>query len=440
MSDSPVDHTPDLQRRAGLARLGALWAAIAVVPLAGCGSGDDNPPSPNIPAPPPGSPPPPPPPSGSPPPPAPPPPAPPPPPAGPARATVINSTLSSPWGMAFLPDGRILVTQKGGSMVVLSADGATKSNPLSGVPAVNSGGQGGLLDIALDPDFSTPGSNWVYFSYSESGTGGAGTAVNRGRLDLANNQLLDVSLTPIFRQLPKVGGGNHFGSRLAFATDKTLFITLGERDQQTPAQDLTSYLGKVVRINRDGSLPSGNPDLGAGAARGLWSYGHRNPQGAAIHPTSGELWTGEHGPQGGDEINRTLAGRNYGWPVISWGQQYGTTTQFGEGTTRAGMEQPATFWEKSDGSTWVPGTAKSSIAPSGMTFYTGAGFPEWQGNLFVGALAGTALWRVVLNGNVVASRERLFASLGERIRCVKQGPDGWLYFLTDNGRLYRVDR
>ncbi|MBC7955870.1 MAG: PQQ-dependent sugar dehydrogenase, partial [Cytophagales bacterium] len=422
MSDSPADKTPDLQRRAGLVRLSALWAAVAV-PLVACGSGDDSPP-PNIPpgSPPPGTPAPPP--SGSPPPP--PPPTPPPPPStGPAKTTVLNlnpnAILASPWGMAFLSDGRMLVTQKGGSMVIMSADGNTKSNPLAGVPVVNSGGQGGLLDVVLDPDFNTPGSNWVYFSYSENGTGGVGTAVNRGRLDLVSNQLLDVSMTPIFRQLPKVGGGNHFGSRLAFGPDKTLFVTLGERDQQTPAQDLSSHLGKVVRINRDGSFPTNNPNMGAGAARGIWSYGHRNPQGAAVHPTSGELWTSEHGPRGGDEINRSLPGLNYGWPVISYGQQYGTTTQFGEGTAKAGMEQPVAYWETLDGSTWVPGTGKSSIAPSSMIFYTGAGFPEWQGNLFVSALAGAALWRVVLNGNVEASRERLFASLGERIRCVRQG-------------------
>ena len=402
---------PDLKRRAGLARLGALWAAIAVAPLASCGSGDDSPP---------------------------PPPSAPPPPSTPARATVINSTLANPWGMAFLPDGRILVTQKGGSMVVLSADGTTKSNPLSGVPAVVSSGQGGLLDVVLDPDFATPGSNWVYFAYSEAGTGGSGTAVNRGRLDLASGQLLDVPLTPLFQQLPKVGGDGHFGSRLAFRADKTLFITLGERQQGSPAQSLTSHLGKVVRINRDGSIPTDNPNMGAGASPGIWSYGIRNPQGAAIHPATGELWELEHGPQGGDELNIARAGQNYGWPNVSYGCNYGATNpgcEIGGGVHAPQYTEPVSRWP-------APGTPTpySSIAPSGLTFYTGSGFPEWQGNVFLGALAGTALWRVVLNGNVEVSRERLFASLGQRIRCVKQGPDGWLYFLTDSGRLYRVDR
>jgi len=340
--------------------------------------------------------------------------------------------------MAFLPDGRMLITQKGGSMVVLSADGTIKSNPLAGVPTVASGGQGGLLDVAIDPDFATPGSNWVYFSYSESGTGGSGTAVNRGRLDLANGQLLDVSLTPIFRQLPKVSGDGHFGSRLAFRSDKTLFITLGERQQGSPAQSLVSHLGKIVRINRDGSIPADNPNMGAGAYPGIWSYGIRNPQGAAIHPTTGELWEVEHGPQGGDELNIARSGQNYGWPNVSYGCNYGSNTancEIGGGVHAPTYTEPVSRWPEPG----VP-TPNYSIAPSGLTFYTGSGFPEWNGNVFLGALAGTALWRVVLNGNVEVSRERLFASLGQRIRCVKQGPDGWLYFLTDSGRLYRVDR
>ncbi|MBX3618676.1 MAG: PQQ-dependent sugar dehydrogenase [Rhizobacter sp.] len=405
------------------------------LPVVSCGGGD-TPPPPNLPPgttpvpPPPGS--------GTTPPPPPPPAPPPPPPAGAPVATLLNSTLASPWSLAFLPDGRMLVTQKGGSMVVLSADGRTKSGPLAGVPAVASAGQGGLLDVVLDPDYATPGSNWVYFSYSEPLNGQSGTAVNRGRLDLANLQLLDVSLTPIFRQYPKVTGDGHFGSRLAFRADKTLFITLGERQQGSPAQDLTTTLGKVVRINRDGSIPADNPDMGAGARPGIWSYGHRNPQGAAIHPTTGELWELEHGPQGGDELNIARAGQNYGWPNVSYGCNYGDTTagcQIGGGTHAPQYTEPVTWWP-GPGNT----TPYSSIAPSGLTFYTGSGFPEWQGNLFLGALAGTALWRVALNGNTVTAREQLFASLGERIRCVRQGPDGWLYFLTDSGKLYRVER
>jgi glucose/arabinose dehydrogenase len=420
----------DAERRASLKRLGLLWAAVAL-PLAACG-GSSGPNQTPTSAPPGGG--------SSDTPPPPPDPGPPPPAAWTPKTTVLNSTLASPWSLAFLPDGRMLVTQRGGSMVILSADGATKSGPLAGVPTVSTDGQGGLLDVVLDPDYATAGSDWIYFSYSEPGTGGnVGTSVTRARLDSDNLQLLDKPLQPLFQQAPKVTGGNHFGSRLVFGTDKKLFITLGERDKQTPAQDLTGHLGKVVRINRDGTIPNDNPFFStAGAKQEIWSYGHRNPQGAALHPTTGELWTSEHGPQGGDEINRPQAGKNYGWPVISWGQSYGTTTQFGEGTTKAGMEQPVTYWEKSDGSAWTPGTQKSSIAPSGLAFYTGTQLTGWQGNLFSGSLAGKALWRLVLNGNTITSRERLLVDLNRRIRCVRQGPDGWLYLLTDEGELIRV--
>ncbi len=354
------------------------------------------------------------------------------------RTTVLNDTLSSPWGLAFLPDGRMLVTEKGGTMVILSADGKNKSKPLAGVPAVVSSGQGGLLDVVLDPDFEAKGSNWVYFSYSEPGPGGASTAVNRGRLDIANNRLTDVPTTPIFRQLPKVDGSNHFGSRLVFRADKTLFVTLGERNKKSPAQDLGSHLGKVVRINRDGTLPPDNPQLGSGARPGIWSYGHRNVQGAAIHPTTGELWALEHGPQGGDELNIARAGQNFGWPNVSYGCNYGaflSGCEIGGGVHAPKYPEPVSRWP-------APGTRTpySSIAPSGLAFYTGSGFPEWQGDLFLGSLAGSALWRVALKGNTEVSRERLFTSLGERIRWVQQGPDGWLYLLADSGKLIRVHR
>lgn len=343
-----------------------------------------------------------------------------------ARAVVLNRTLSSPWGLAFLPDGRMLVTQKSGSMVIVSADGATVSAALSGVPPVASAGQGGLLDVAIDPDFTTD--PWVYWSYAESGAGGSGTAVARGRL--SGLALTDVQV--IFRQLPKVVGNGHFGSRLVFRGDKTLFVTLGERQKGSPAQDLSTHLGKVVRIARDGGVPAGNPNLGATARPEIWSLGHRNPQGAALHPATGELWLVEHGPQGGDELNRVAAGANHGWPIKSYGCNYGDPVgeacRIGGGTHAPTYAEPVSFW--------VP----TSIAPSGLAFYTGAGFPEWQGNAFLGALAGTALWRIVLNGATEVSRERLFAGLGERIRCVRQGPDGWLYLLTDSGKLIRVVR
>lgn len=337
--------------------------------------------------------------------------------------------LNAPWGMARLPDGSWLVTQRTGGVVRVAADYAS-SQAVSGAPAVDSSGQGGLLDIALDPDFAT--SPWVYLSYSEPGTGTeagkAGTAVARAQL--AGNALQ--GLTVIFRQAPKVGGNEHYGSRLAFARDKTLFVTLGERMLGSPAQDVTQTLGKVVRINRDGGIPAGNPSFGAGARPGLWSIGHRNPQGAAIHPDTGELWISEHGPQGGDEIDISRAGANYGWPLVSYGCNYGDPVgdacRIGGGTHAPRFVEPLTYW--------VP----TSIAPSGMAFYSGAMFPEWQGNLFVGALAGQALWRLTLSGDSVVAREALFANLGERIRHVQPAPDGALLLLTDSGKLLRVAR
>lgn len=346
------------------------------------------------------------------------------------QLTTLHSGLSNPWGLALLPDGRMLVTQKAGSLLLLSADGRSTLATISGVPAVVSAGQGGLLDVALDPDFaSTP---WVYLSYAELGSGAeagsSGTAVARGRL--VGNALQDVAV--IFRQAPKVSGGGHFGSRLVFSNDKTLFVTLGERQLGSPAQDLAQTLGKVVRINRDGSIPAGNPALGAGARPGIWSYGHRNPQGAALHPTSGELWLSEHGPQGGDEINIARAGANYGWPVKSYGCNYGSPVsegcRLGGGVHEPAFIEPLTYW--------VP----TSVAPAGLVFYTGAMFPEWRGQLFSGALAGQALWRLQLSGNTVASREAMFASLGERFRDVRQAPDGALLLLTDSGKLMRLAR
>jgi len=353
----------------------------------------------------------------------------------PPRSVTLNASLASPWGLAFLPDGRMVVTQKAGSMLLLSPDGASILATLSGVPVVDSAGQGGLLDVALDPEFDLVANPWIYWTYAEAGTGGSGTAVARGRL--VGTTLQNVAV--IFRQLPKLAGAGHYGSRLAFLADGTLLVTLGERQYDNPAnpttlyaQNLANHLGKVVRIARDGSIPSGNPAFGAGAQPALWSIGHRNPQGAAIHPVTGELWLNEHGPQGGDELNRVVPGGNYGWPLRSYGCPYGAPVgeacRVGGGTHAPAFVEPAAYW--------VP----TSIAPAGMVFYTGDKFPEWHGNVLFGALAGTALWRVTLDGNVVGSRERLFGSLGERIRNVRQGPDGWLYLLTDSGKLIRIDR
>lgn len=340
--------------------------------------------------------------------------------------STFTDRLDRPWALAFLPDGSLLVTLKGGSLLRVSADGQDVSRPLAGVPEVNARGQGGLLDVAIDPDFAaTP---WVYLSYAEDGEGGSGTAVARGRL--VGNGLQDT--TVIFRQQPKVSGHGHYGSRLVFRRDKTLFVTLGERQKGSPAQDLGSHLGKVVRIHRDGSIPADNPRLGAGALPGLWSIGHRNAQGAALHPATGELWLNEHGPQGGDEVNIARAGANHGWPERSYGCPYGAPVgdacRIGRGTHAPAYVEPLT--------TWTP----TSIAPSGLAFYTGSLFPEWKDSLFMGSLAGAALWRLSLKGNTVTAREALFGSLSERIRDVRQGPDGALYLLTDGagGRILRV--
>jgi glucose/arabinose dehydrogenase len=343
------------------------------------------------------------------------------------RYVVLNDRLVRPWGLAFMPDGRILVTEKRGRMVILSAEGTTVQEALTGLPAVADTSQGGLLDVALDPDFTTD--PWIYWTYAEPGTGAelglAGTAIARGRL--IGSTLNDVEV--IYRQKPKVTGGGHFGSRIAFRSDRTLYVTLGERQKFSPAQDLTTTLGKVIRINRDGTIPPDNPSI-IGAEPEIWSYGHRNPQGAAIRPGGDELWVTEHGPQGGDEINKILAGGNYGWPVVSYGCNYGDPVsdacRIGGGVHEPNYIEPVSYW--------VP----VSIAPSGMIFYTGAGFPQWQGNLFVGALVGTALWRVELNEDQEVLRERLFFEPNERIRDVEQGPDGWIYLLTDSGKLVQI--
>ncbi|MDM0084018.1 PQQ-dependent sugar dehydrogenase [Variovorax sp. J31P179] len=364
------------------------------------------------------------------------------------KVTELATGLDTPWALAFLPDGRMLITQRGGQLRLRNADGSAVNGGadlVAGVPAVAAVGQGGLLDVAVDPAFAS--NRRIYLSFAERDGADPslnGTAVARAELDAANRTL--GNLTVIYRQSPKVDSTAHFGSRLVFDRSGYLFVTLGERllyTQRGFAQDLSRGNGKVVRITTDGAPAPGNPFAAtAGAQPHIWSYGHRNPQGAALHPATGDLWTHEHGPQGGDEVNLTLPGRNYGWPVISYGQEYGTLTQVGEGTAKPGLEQPLTYWEKIDGSAWTPGTQKSSIAPSGMAFYTGDALAEWKGNLFVGALAGTALWRLRLDGNAVVGRERLLAERGERIRDVRQGPDGWLYLLTDssNGKLLRVER
>jgi glucose/arabinose dehydrogenase len=350
------------------------------------------------------------------------------------KATVLFSGLSRPWGLVFLPDGRALVTQKAGSLVILSADGQRIEASVSGVPAVDSADQGGLLDVVLDPDFASD--PWVYLTYSESLNGGRGTAVARARLRGAALQDFAVLL----RQTPYTGSAGYYGSRLAFGKDKTLFIAFGERQQDNPeapttawAQNPANHYGKVVRIARDGSIPGSNPDFGPGAVPGLWSIGHRNPQGIAVHPTTGDVWVIEHGPLGGDELNRALPGRNYGWPLRSYGCPYSAGTP-SEGCRAGGGTHAPTFEEPV--SVWGP----YSIAPAGLLFYTGSRFPEWRGHLLTGALAGKALWRVELTGAAQAARASYFTELGERLRHVVQGPGGWVYVLTDSGKLMRVER
>jgi glucose/arabinose dehydrogenase len=323
-------------------------------------------------------------------------------------------------------------------MVIVRADGSAIDATLSGVPAVNSSGQGGLLDVALDPDFATD--PWVYFSFAEDGTGGAGTALARGRL--SGNTLQNVAV--IWRQVPKVSGGNHFGSRIVFRADKTLYLTTGDRGQDDPAaptlqnaQNVAKTLGKVLRLNRDGSIPPGNPVFNVpGALPGLWSIGHRNVQGAALKPGTDELWLTEHGPRGGDELNRAIAGRNYGWPLVSYGCPYSFTQS--DPSCRPGGGTHAPTYEEPK-STWLP----TSTAPSGLAFYSGDKFPEWSGNVFAGGLAGHTLWRHVLDANgAVTLRDEVSVvkALDKRIRAVTQGPDGWLYLLTDDGKIVRIER
>jgi aldose sugar dehydrogenase len=338
---------------------------------------------------------------------------------GTIKVQTLAHGLSHPWGLAFSPDGRMLVTEKVGRLRIVDKDGKV-SEPLNGVPKVVAEGQGGLLDVALDPHFAK--NSLVYLSYSEPGDAGkAGTAVARGKLGADGLDGVQV----IFRQYPKVDGGNHFGSRLAFSPDGTLFVTLGERFTFQPAQDLATHLGKIVRINPDGSVPADNPFVGhEGALPEIWSYGHRNPQGAAIHPETGKLWETEFGPLGGDELNIPQAGKNYGWPVVSWGKHY-------DGTD---IPDPPTHPEFADAiAHWNP-----VISPSGIAFYTADAIPGWKGNLLIGGLSSEAIIRLTLDGEKVSAEERI--PIGARIRDVAQGPDDAVYALTDesDGKVLRL--
>lgn len=337
------------------------------------------------------------------------------------RVVTMAQGLDHPWGLAFLPDGRLLVTERAGRMRIIERDGKV-GTPLANVPAVVAQGQGGLLDVLLDRQFAT--NRTLYVSYSEPGEGGAGTSVARARLGVGGLENLRV----IFRQSPKVRGGLHFGSRIVQARDGNLFVTLGERYQRDRAQELGNHLGKLVRIRPDGQVPPDNPFVGrAGALPEIWSYGHRNVQGAALHPGTGDLWTVEHGAQGGDEINRPQAGRNHGWPVITYGRDY-SGASIGEGTAKAGMEQPLHYWDP-------------SIAPSGLAFYDSDVIPGWKGSLLIGSLKFRLLSRLEIDGNRIVREERLLQGLNERLRDVRVGPDGLVYLLTDSsdGKVLRLE-
>ncbi len=339
-----------------------------------------------------------------------------------ARQETVAGGLENPWAVAFLPGGSFLVTERPGRMRVVAADGKLGA-PLSGVPAVAAGGQGGLLDVVTDSAFAQ--NRRIFFCFSEPGQGGNSTALATATLpaDAAGLQSVQV----IFSQKPKVQSSAHFGCRIAEAKDGTLYMTLGDRyGRMQDAQKLDNHIGKVIRINKDGSAPKDNPFAGrAGALPEIWSYGHRNGQGGTIAP-DGSFWMHEHGPQGGDEINVPKAGLNYGWPVITYGENYGGGT-IGDGiTARAGLEQPLHYW-------------KPSIAPSGMAFLTSDRYgAAWKGNLFVGSLKFAYLDRIELSGGKVAREHKI--EVGERVRDVRQGPDGLLYVLTDSrqGKLLRL--
>jgi len=339
------------------------------------------------------------------------------------RVAQVTGNLQYPWGLAFLPDGRMLVTERPGRLRVIGADGKLDPRPVEGVPKVVASGQGGLLDVAVHPRFAENG--WVYLSFAGSDGDGASTEVVRGRLD--GQRLQDVQT--LFRMLPRSSGGRHFGSRLVFDAKGLLYITLGDRGDMERAQRMDDHAGSVIRLHDDGRVPADNPFVKTPGARPeKFTLGNRNMQGAAIHPVTGELWTHEHGPQGGDEVNVMRAGRNYGWPVITHGVNYGIGTRIGEGTSRPGMEQPLKIW--------IP-----SIAPSGMAFYAGKAFQGWSGNLLVGALRGESLHRLELDGEKVVREEVLLKSQVGRIRDVRVGPDGLVYLLTDEraGQLLRLE-
>jgi glucose/arabinose dehydrogenase len=344
----------------------------------------------------------------------------------PYRSEIITSALQSPWGIAALPAGKFLVNEKAGRMRIVTATGAI-GEPITGVPAVNSAGQGGLLGLCLDPDFST--NRMVYWSFSQPSATGNVTAIAKGRL--ANDERSLEGVTVIYRATPAYSGTLHYGGRVVFDRSGNLMASTGERSDpvtRPDAQSLTSGLGKVIRITKDGQPAAGNPFSGQANARPeIYTLGHRNPQGLAIHPLTGVIWQGEHGPRGGDEINKLQAGSNYGWPIIGYGLEY-SGEKVGAGIQqRSGLEQPVYYWDP-------------VVSPSGMTFYSGNRVPEWQNNLFIGSLSGMHIVRLAIENDKVVGEERLLEAERQRFRDITQGIDGALYAITDQGRFYRIDK
>jgi glucose/arabinose dehydrogenase len=339
------------------------------------------------------------------------------------RVVELIRPLKHPWSIAWLPDGRLLITERSGTLRIASKDFRLDPKPIEGLPEIRVASQGGLFDVAVHPDYRQNG--WIYLSFAEPGSTGSSTALIRGKLE--GNRL--VKQERLFGLEPKTNSGHHFGGKIVLTNQGVVYLTLGDRGAKDRAQRLDDHAGSVIRLHDDGKVPRDNPFVSQKDARPeIFSYGHRNIQGAAVHPQTGELWTHEHGPQGGDEINISRAGKNYGWPVITYGVNYVVGTKIGEGTEKSGMEQPLYQWTP-------------SIAVSGLAFYQGNAFPQWQGNLFVGALRGSMLVRLELDGNRVTREERLLQGAVGRIRDVRVGPDGLIYFLTDHpeGSLYRIE-
>lgn len=340
----------------------------------------------------------------------------------PIEGKVLTRDLKKPWGITSLPDGRLLITEKGGTMRIATQTGQVGA-AITGIPEVNSNGQGGLLGLTLDPSFAS--NRMVYWSFSENTSGGNVTSIAKGRL--SDDETKIENATVIYRALPAYNGNLHYGGRIIFDKTGNLFISTGERsdiETRPQAQDVNSGLGKVIRITPDGQPAPGNPTISSSRPE-IYSYGHRNVQGLAFHPVTGDLWENEFGPRGGDELNLIKPGKNYGWPTITYGIEYSGETIGGGLTQKEGMEQPVYYWDP-------------VLSPSGMTFYTGDAIPEWKNNLFIAGLNSQHIARLVIENNRVTGEERLLADEGERFRDVTQGSDGALYAVTDGGKLYRI--